>query len=238
MAYAYYETIRSDTFMGDFTFLLIKAIFTGLFTGIIIAIPMGPAGIESVRWTMTKGFKYGLLIALGSLIADAIDIMLINFGLLELIDTNKLIEVFFWMLSGIVIFYIGYKAIHHRKTEEKNVSEGIVQKKTKKTHRPLFTGFIINFTNPMTHFFWLTLSSTVIKMWRSSGKLIYFIFSVALLTGMFTSLFLINFIASKGKKVAAPKLSGRFTVFLEYGIIAFGVGFFVKGLYVLINYLS
>ena len=223
--------------MDNSYILIIRAVYTGLITGIVIAIPMGPAGIESVRWTISKGFKYGLMIAAGSLIADAIDVMLINFGLLELIQTNKLLEVFFWMFSGVIIFYIGYKAIKNsKKKSEENEEESLVDKKEEK-HRPVLTGFLINFSNPMTHFFWLTLSSTVIRVWRNTGKLTYFIFAVSMLTGMFISLFAINFLASKGKKVASPKLSGKFSVFLEYGIAAIGIGFFLYGAYVLFMFI-
>jgi threonine/homoserine/homoserine lactone efflux protein len=219
--------------MNNSYILIIRAVYTGLITGIVIAIPMGPAGIESIRWTISKGFRYGIMIAAGSLLADAIDVMLINFGLLELIETNKLLEVFFWMLSGVVIFYIGYKAVKNsKKKSEENEEESLVKKKEEK-HRPILTGFIINFSNPMTHFFWLTLSSTVIRVWRNTGKLTYFIFAVSMLTGMFISLFSINFLASKGKKVASPKLSGKFSIFLEYGIAAIGIGFFLYGAYVL-----
>lgn len=218
--------------------LIIRAIYTGLITGIIIAIPMGPAGLESVRWTITKGLKYGVMIAAGSLIADAIDVMLINFGLLELIKNNKLLEVFFWMLSGVIIFYIGYKAIRKSKSKLEEEEEKDSVDKREEKHLPIFTGFVINFTNPMTHFFWLTLSSTVIRVWRDYGRLTYFIFAVSMLTGMFISLFAINFIASKGKKVATPKLSGKFSVLLEYGIAAIGIGFFVYGLYVLYMFIK
>lgn len=217
--------------------LIMRAIYTGLMTGIIIAIPMGPAGIESVRWTINKGLKYGVMIAGGSLIADAIDVMLINFGLLELIKTNRLLEVFFWMLSGIIIFYVGYKAIKKGGSKIEEHEEKKVEDKKEAKHLPVFTGFIINVTNPMTHFFWLTLSSTVIRVWRDYGKLTYFIFAVSMLTGMFISLFVINFIASRGKKIAAPKLSGNFSVLLEYGIAAIGIGFFVYGVYVLYRFI-
>lgn len=225
--------------MDNAYILMIRAIYTGLLTGIAIAIPMGPAGLESVRLTITKGFKYGIMLAAGSLIADAIDVMLINFGLLELIKTNRLLEVFFWVLSGVIVFYIGFKEIRKRKklsgdvtgNKDGELKDSIDKKEGE--HIPLLTGFIINISNPMTHFFWLTLSSTVIRVWRDYGKLTYFIFAVAMLTGMFISLFIINFIASKGKKVATPKLSGKFSVLLEYGIAAIGIGFFVYGLYVL-----
>jgi threonine/homoserine/homoserine lactone efflux protein len=221
----------------NFSYLLIiRALYTGLFTGIVIAIPMGPAGFESVRWTITKGFKKGVLVAAGSLIADTIDVMLINFGLLDLIETNKLLEIFFWEISGIIIFYIGYKALRHSKRYSDETEKELLEKEDIKS-RPVFTGFIVNFSNPMTHFFWLTLSSTVIRVWRTYGRFTYFIFAVAMLLGMFISLFTINYLASRGKKIAAPKVSGKFSALLGYVIVAFGIGFFANGMYKLYLYM-
>ena len=221
----------------DSLYLLIRALYIGLFTGMVIAIPMGPAGLESMRWTVTKGLKKGLLVAAGSLIADAADVMFINFGLLNLIETDKLVEVFFWMLSGSVIFFIGYKsAIVSRKSDPFHMESHHESKKI--ASRPLLTGFVINFTNPMTHFFWLTLSSTVIRVWRNTGGLTYFVFAVSMLSGMFLSLFGINYLASKGRNIKAPKLSGKLNLWLSYGISIIGVGFVVYGLYILYQYLT
>lgn len=217
--------------MSDIYILIIRALYIGLFTGIVIAIPMGPAGLESVRWTILKGLKQGVMVAAGSLIADAIDVMLINFGLLDLIETNKLLEVFFWMISGVVIFYIGFKAVKHAKSHDVDKTDKSTGGKGMKS-RPILTGFIVNFSNPMTHFFWLTLSSTVIRVWRSAGRLPYFVFAVSMLSGMFLSLWCINFLASKGKKINIPKFtSGKVSNLLAYGISAIGIGFFLYGIY-------
>jgi threonine/homoserine/homoserine lactone efflux protein len=217
--------------------LIIRAIYTGLLTGAAIAIPMGPAGFESVRWTITKGFKKGILVAAGSLIADAIDVMLINFGLLELIETNKLLEIFFWEVSGIIILFIGIKAIKNSKKRSlEEESQEVQEEET--TSNALFTGFIVNFSNPMTHFFWLTLSSTVIRIWRNYGRFVYFIFALFMLCGMFISLWAINFLASHGRKFTTPKVSGKLTNLLSYVICAFGVGFLINGIYKLCIYIS
>ncbi len=221
--------------MGN-VYLIVRALYTGLFTGIIIAIPMGPAGIESVRWTISKGFRQGVLVAAGSLITDTIDVMLINFGLLGLVEKNKLLGIFFWLLSGIIIFYVGYRSIKDGKDLNPEKQDEIIRKKEIKSH-PVFTGFIINISNPMTHFFWITLSSTVISIWRRAGLLPYFLFAVSMLSGMFISLFGINYFASRGRKVVAPDLSRKFTKILSYGILAIGIGFFINGLYRLYLYL-
>jgi threonine/homoserine/homoserine lactone efflux protein len=223
--------------------LIIRAIYTGLITGIAIAIPMGPAGFESVRWTVTKGFRQGVKVAAGSLIADAIDVMLINFGLLELIETNKLLEIAFWEISGIIIIFIAYKALINSKKQSRKENDGAEAKEAipaetnSDKHKAIFTGFIVNFSNPMTHFFWLTLSSTVIRIWRSYGRLVYFVFALFMLCGMFTSLYVINLVASKGKKISAPKVSGRAGNLLSYAILAFGLFFICNGIYKLIIYI-
>ncbi|MDP4093684.1 MAG: LysE family transporter [Bacillota bacterium] len=222
--------------MAIHVILIIRALYTGLFTGIVIAIPMGPAGFESVRWTLLYGLKQGILVVIGALIADSVDVMLINFGLLDLIETNKLLEVFFWLLSGVIIFFVGSRAVKSLK-ESTETQEQILEKKEIKS-KPLLTGFIINFSNPMTHFFWLTLSSTVIRVWRSAGRLPYFVYAVSLLVGMFISLFAINYLSTKGKKFKVPKLSGKFTSILSYGISALGIGFFSYGIYVLYVYIT
>lgn len=220
--------------MDSYYFLLFKALYVGLFTGLIIAIPMGPAGFESVRWTLTKGLKQGILVAAGSLIADAGDLILINFGLLSLIETNKLLEALFWIVSGLIIVYIGLKALRGAKKRHEEDSE----KERKDKSSPVFAGFIVNFSNPMTHFFWLTLSSTVIRRWSSSGSLVYYTFISFMLLGMFTSLAAINYLASKGKKISAPKHSAKADRILAYIIGAFGIGFVVNGVIKLVELIS
>lgn len=223
--------------LSDFYITLIKALYTGLFIGIIIAIPMGPSGIESVRWTVSKGLKSGILVALGSVIVDAIDVMLINFGILALIETNKLLEGGFWLLSGVIIFYIGYMAKRSDGKNKLEKNENILPRKDIKAH-PLLTGFIINISYPMTHFSWLALSSTYIRTWRVAGSLTYFIFAVSMLCGMFLSLIAINILASKGKKLVAPKLPANFNNLISYLIISVGSAFFIFGLYKLYQLLK
>lgn len=216
----------------DSSYIVIKALYTGLITGILIAIPMGPAGVESVRWTITKNLKMGVLVAAGSLIADAGDLILINLGLLNLIETNKIVEAMFWILSGIVILYIGFKAVRDHKWEKQNEGRAVDKKRSKSS--PVFTGFIVNFSNPMTHFFWLTLSTTIIRRWHIEGNFVYYTYMLALLSGMFTSLFAINYLASRGKKISTPKVSGGLSKILGYIILAFGAGFFINGVYKLV----
>jgi threonine/homoserine/homoserine lactone efflux protein len=214
--------------------LLLKAILTGTFIGVIVSFPSGPAGIESIRWTITKSFKEGIQVAIGSFFVDMLDIILINFGLLTIVEANKLLEIIFWLLSGALIFIIGYKALKSGSGFDAEKEEKMLNKKWKSN--PLIIGFLICFTNPMTHIFWLTLSSTVFRAWRYAGEIPYITFIAFTFIGMLVTLFLVNYLASKGKKLATPKVSEKINIWLSYTILAIGAGLFLYGLYILIRY--
>lgn len=58
-----------------------------------------------------------------------------------------------------------------------------------------------------------------------------------MLFGMFMSLWTINYVASRGKKLTTPKVSGKLENIISYVITLFGLGFMVNGLYKLYNFL-
>lgn len=216
--------------MSDFYILFIKALVIGLATGVVIAIPIGPAGIESVRWTMSKGFRHGIWVAIGSVAVDTVDVVLINFGLLSWIETNKLLEAIFWIISGIVTFYIGFRAVRSGRKYNLDEEEELLEKK-KITMHPIFTGFIISITYPMTHFSWLTFSTTFIRYWRGQGIVPYVTFVAAMLSGILICLTFMNLLAAKGRKIGSGKNTEKFTGLLAYGIATLGIAFIFFGVY-------
>ena len=90
---------------------IFKAIIIGFTTGIIISVPLGPAGIESIKRTISKDFKSGFIVSLGAICADATYLLLINFGLKNLFDRNKLVDSIIWIILGIILIFINYLAL-------------------------------------------------------------------------------------------------------------------------------
>ncbi len=217
--------------------LIFRALYMGFFTGYVVALPTGPAGLESIRWTLQHGFRTGMTVVCGVLLSDVLDVLLINFGILQLFHMHPILEVVFWLISGLGICLLGVsivlKARHHERS-------GFLDPhpKTDKKHRPFLTGFLMNFTNPASHFFWLTLSSTVISGWRGAGVAAYTTFCVTLLCGQFLGLTTLNILASHGKKLTPPKMSGTVTRLIPYAIALMGCGFFVTGLVKLFQFLQ
>ncbi len=217
--------------------LIIRAIYVGLFTGFILALPTGPAGLESIRWTLNHGLRKGMIVVCGCLTSDLVDMVLINYGFLELMRTHIALEVGFWLLAGLGIFVVGFREIRHsRKHEQSDLLEP--HPVTDKKHRPYLTGFLMNISNPGSHFFWLTLSSTVIAFWHKTGKPSYYAFSASLLFGMFLGLTALNLLAHQGKRLSPPKVSGKIGRLIPYGISLMGLGFIATGVIRLIRHVT
>lgn len=209
--------------------LLIKAASIGVATGFIMSIPIGPSGIESVKRTLSMGFKEGFKVSLGAIGADVFYLLLINAGLANLLDRNRKTEAIFWIISGLLLSLIGYNSIRNHKGNTTVFSR--FMKNSNLSSFPFVTGFMITATNPMTPSIWLALSGTVLKAWYHISKPGYFVFILFIIIGMILWFFLLNFLAYKGFNILSHEKSTSTISFLMLGTIFTGFAFIVWGIY-------
>ena len=209
--------------------VLIRAIYSGLITGFIVSIPLGPAGLESVKRTISGRFNQGILVAIGAVMADTFDLILINFGILNLLSVNRRTEALFWILSGIVLAIIGYRSVKKHHNHESDLNPKVL-KESKFKSMPFLTGFLLTFSNPLTHSLWLTLSGTVIRVWYYSGKAPYYAFIISIIVGMICWFVLLNLLVLRGKKVVEPSSSQKISLILTWAIVVIGALFVIYGL--------
>ncbi|HAZ37868.1 MAG TPA: lysine transporter LysE [Clostridiaceae bacterium] len=209
--------------MNNFA-MIIRALISGLLLGFVVSIPLGPAGLEAVKRTMTSGFKNGLLVSLGAVTSDTLDIFLINFGLFNLINANKKTEAVVWLICGILLAAFGYASVYNVK-HEKHIEEN----KPKKKSAPFLTGFAMAFSNPMVHSMWLTLSGTVIRVWRGRGRTAYYTYIISIIVAMVTWFIILNMLALKGHNKIKPTYSKIISLIIAWGIFGIGIGFIVYG---------
>lgn len=210
---------------------ILKAIIFGFATGLVISVPLGPAGIESVKRTISMGYRVGFVVSLGAISADLAYLLLINAGLSNLLAANKRTEALFWIVAGIILTIIGYVSYKNKKGHKnsalnffKNGSLGSM---------PFLTGFLITFTNPMTPSLWLTLSGTVIRAWYYVDLFSYYTFIFSILLGMIAWFALLNYFALKGKQILKPS-SNKVSFLFEYINLIIGIGFIIFGLFRLV----
>ncbi len=204
-------------------FTLFKSIITGLATGIGICIPLGPAGIESIKRTISEDFFEGFKVSLGAISADMAYLLIINLGLSELFLKNSRTEGLFWVGSGLLLFMFTFIS---NNTSEKN----LLNSSNISVH-PFPTGFMITFLNPLTPSLWLALTGTVISVWRNTGSLFLFSFILSILCGMICWFALLNFLAARGIKKLTPDMTNKTSSLLKYVLLITGIAFMIFGIY-------
>ncbi|MCY6356365.1 LysE family translocator [Clostridium sp. ZS2-4] len=202
---------------------LIKAIISGFTTGIAISIPLGPAAIESVNQTISKGFKRGFIVSLGAITADMAYLILINCGLSKLFQHNGTTKSLFWIISGIILVAMQYNDL--TKPDDQNQHNVNTL-----SSFPFWSGFILTFSNPMTPTLWLGLSGTVIRLWRHTGIFYYYSFILSILIGMVTWFGILNILAYKGLNIFKPGHSKKASIIMKWIILLLGIAFIILGL--------
>lgn len=202
---------------------LIKAVITGFATGIVTALPLGPAAMESIKRTLAHNLKQGLLVCSGAVSADLFYILLINCGLSSLLSSNKTTEALFWIISGIILTYIGYTHLRDHNDETENAIRFL--DKNNFTSSSFLVGFIITVVNPMTPSLWLFMSGTVIRAWYYVSLPAYYTFIIAIILGMISWMFTLNYFAHKGIQILNSRNSEKTLHLMMWVIVIMGVGF-------------
>ena len=205
-----------------------RAFFSGIFTGLVISIPLGPAGIQSIKYTMSSGFKEGYKVCLGAIAADFSYLIIINCGLMSFFMDNPKKEAGFWIIAGILLSTIGFISLF--KSHDKSKLNTFISN-SKLSSFPFISGFLITFSNPMTPSLWLTLSGTVLASWYYVNQLAYFTFVFSILISMLLWFAFLNFLVVKGVRLMEPRKSSIISNILKYIIFVIGFGFVIFGLY-------
>ena len=201
---------------------ILKAIAIGSVTGLLASLPLGPAGMESVKRSIDKGFFAGFLVSLGAILADYIYIFLIHFGLASILSLNKNVEGLFWIISGIILFIFNKLS----KIKSKNKIKFDIDKVP-----GVLNGFLITFLNPSTPSIWIALSGTVMKDWSNHGPKYYYIAISSMLIVTIIWFIILNLLASNGlKKLAGEKVTGGASNIIYYILYLLSIGFIIAGL--------
>ncbi|MBC2580958.1 LysE family translocator [Clostridium sp. DJ247] len=219
--------------MKDFSIIL-RVILSGFFIGVIISIPLGPAGIESVKKTLSDGYKNGIVFILGSLMADLVYMFLLDIGLASIfINQTEKENLYYWIISGLILIIANYFFNKRKKHEIK-----------KRTYNNSYiisylSGFVLTFLNPASITVWLTLSAIYIAFLDTMTHSYYFIFLWSAWLGMVAWFFILNYLAVKGFELLRPSKKERknhiitrtLTIVTDNSMTIMGVGFIFYGVY-------
>ena len=209
---------------------IIKAPFIGFISGLFASIPIGPAGLEAVNRSLSKGFWSGFKVSMGALVADYTYLLIINLGLFSMVNNNKFSEGLFWIISGIVLIIFARFSKKNKSSANKVSAKFVNSNKSK----GFMSGFIITLINPLTFSFWIAFSGTVAAVWKSYGYLFFCISLLFMIIGSMSWLIILNILASKGLKLLKKDINKTASNLLTYVLYIIGIIFVIYGIYVIL----
>nr|WP_268892051.1 LysE family transporter [Heliobacterium chlorum] len=167
--------------------------------------PLGPIAVEVLRNSMRYGFWMGLAVGTGAIIADGFYLILVQFGLVPLLEMPW-VRTIFGFVGSIVLFVIGASLVRPHKQmakafpgsgemapemespclgQSKFSLQSLLSNATsnRATKRALLNGMLITGLNPLTLTLWIGVGTTAVSSWNSSSPLLGLIFIFGILFG-------------------------------------------------------
>lgn len=120
--------------------------FKGLIIGFLMAVPIGPVGILTIRKTLSEGHSRGMIIGLGAATADAFYGSMAAFGLTFISDAIHQQQFWFRLIGGGVLVFFGIRTFLRKK------KQAAVATDTSGLVRSFFSACFLVLTNPVTIF--------------------------------------------------------------------------------------
>lgn len=196
-----------------------------VFLGISLAAPIGPVNAAQMTKGIYGGFRHAWLVGLGAMLADAVYMAIVYFGVFHFLET-PFMQTLLWSFGGFVLIYTGVDSIVNAGKEIKLRSiKGLTYKKS------FLNGFLLSISNPLSMMFWLGIYGSVLAETVSAYDLDdVILYSAAIFVGLFIWDVTMAFISSSFKKMLTAKLLGIISVISGLSLIGFGVYFGVQAL--------
>ena len=127
-----------------------------IFLGLTLAAPIGPVNSARLDKGIKNGFWHAWVVGAGSMIADAIFMLMVYLGVVRFVDI-PIVQIFLWLFGGFVLIYSGVEGIISAKDITLNFS------RSKESLLKCFmTGFLMSITSPLSILFWLGIYGSVL----------------------------------------------------------------------------
>ncbi|MBP1993377.1 LysE family translocator [Paenibacillus eucommiae] len=193
---------------------------TYMILGLSLSAPIGPVNAAQLDKGVKLGFLHAWLVGLGAMVADAIYMLLIYFGLAHFLDTPFL-KTFLWLFGCFVLLYTGIESLLNIRSSyaSKASSDGSASKS-------FMSGFLLALTNPLNILFWLGIYGSVLaKTVESHGMQQVFIYSLGIFIGILLWDLIMAAIASTLFKFGSKRIIQSISGLASLSLIGFGLYF-------------
>ncbi|MCE1167445.1 MAG: LysE family translocator [Sphingobacteriia bacterium] len=194
----------------------------GILIGLTLALLVGPALFVLLQTSVHRGFKAGLLIALGIFLSDLTVIILTYQGFSQILGEDPRQNFYFSLIGGLILIIFG-TVTFTRKPEEsvkrENDDEDI------KVPGPMIyilKGYFLNIANPGVWFVWITAMVGVSSNYGVNSNGIIYFFAGAILTILSTDT-LKCFVAHQLKGILTNHVIGLLNKAVGILLVAMGI---------------
>lgn len=189
--------------------------------GIVLAFLVGPVFFALLQTSVERGFRTGLIMALGISLSDACYVVICYYGLAQFINDPSFHAQMAYLGGSILILFGLYNLLikawrnesHRIKTNEA----------TKNKFRYFLKGFVINGFSPTVPLFWIgTISLATIDLGYTNGNDILIFFSALLMTVLVTDITK-AYLAGKLRNIITTRVLRVTNIVLGLALLGFGV---------------
>ena len=139
---------------------LLIAWLTGLASGFVVSVPVGPINITILHEGVQRGFRWALLIGLGATVMETI-YCAIGFAGFSGLFESRLMHAALELVSFVLVLYLGLKFMIAPTLPPISKSSERLEQRLH-PHTAFMTGFVRVLANPNVLLFWITLSATFV----------------------------------------------------------------------------
>lgn len=206
------------------------ALINGVLLGLLLAVLVGPVFFLLIHVSMKEGFRSAMALDAGIILSDLFCILLAYFGISTLLQ-DEAHKTYFMIGGGVALIIMGAMRIVKRGTRDEEEEEKKAEARIlKRRSNPLWLmtqGFLFNFLNPATLFFWLSTTGAAVGLYRHNGRLIFIQFAATLGTVFLTDVLKAYFAKMAGRLIT-PKTIRRLSLVIGVGFMAFGAAILIR----------
>lgn len=137
---------------------IFEAGLTGLVSGFLVSVPVGPTNITIINDGARRGFLYALMIGLGSVAMEVIYCGIAFAGFSSLFESSA-VRAAMELISFVLVLWLGLKYTLAKSVPTHLHSIDVVEQRFH-PHTAFMTGFVRVLGNPSVLLFWITMTAT------------------------------------------------------------------------------
>lgn len=205
--------------------LNISILVSYIFLGITLAAPIGPVNSARLDKGIKNGFWHAWIVGAGSMIADAIFMMLVYLGMVQFLGI-PIVQIFLWLFGGFILIYSGVESIVGANSITLSYS-----RKKESLMKCFLTGFIMSITSPLSILFWLGIYGSVLaKTAQMNGTSQLLLYSSMIFLGLTLWDLFVAGLTTGFRKFLTNRSLIMISIFSGASLIGFGLYFAYQGI--------